>query len=268
MYKRFSAALSNALIKNLRSANTKEGVILSVMEYKIIFALFSKIKKTDTELNKYNIPIVDFCKFWGISYGGNQSKIIEKSVKLLSEKTYVINNKSVKYLSSESYVSNGLMHLKLDDSICEYLINLSGNLTIFNLDVIAKMKSKFSIRLYMYSKTFESQQFYNIELPEAFEVFGDNIYTTKSQFCNNILKKSVNEIDIKGDITVSYKIEKYFAAPDKIRFFIRSKENQSKEITMKRKKMPYIDICVDDDERVFKPLYDKFEIADENEFPF
>lgn len=268
MYKRFSAAISNALIKNLRSANTKEGIILSVMEYKIIFALFSKIKKTDTELNKYNIPIVDFCKFWNISYGGKQSEIISESVKSLSEKYYIVSDKHVKYLSSESYISDGTMHLKLDDSIYDYVINLDGNFTIFNLDIIAKLKSKFTIRLYMYLKMFENQQFYNIELPDAFAVLGDNIYTTKSQFNNNILKKAVNEINAKSDINISYRIEKYFAAPEKIRFFIDGKKTQKQSNNLDNRNKYFLDVYVDPDPYVSCYDSDENYFIDENEFPF
>ena len=268
MYKRFPTVISNALIKNIHSMNEEYGTILNVMEYKIIFALFSKIKKTDTELNKYNIPIVDFCKFWNISYGGKQSEIISESVKSLSEKYYIVSDKHVKYLSSESYVSEGIMHLQLDDSIYDYVIALNGNFTIFNLDIIAKLKSKFTLRLYMFLKMFENQQFYNIELPDAFAVLGDNIYTTKSQFNNNILKKAVNEINAKSDINISYRIEKYFAAPEKIRFFIKSKEIQPTEKIERYKRTPCIDIYVDPDPYVSCYDSDENYFIDENEFPF
>ena len=268
MYKRFPAVISNDLIKSLHSADEKDEVILSVMEYKIIFALVSKIKKNDTKLHKYDIPVVDFCKFWNISYGGNQNKIIAESVKLLSDKIYYINDKPIKYLSSESYISDGKMHLKLDDSIYDYVINLDGNFTIFNLDIIAKLKSKFTIRLYMYLKTFENQQFYNIELPDAFAVLGDNIYTTKSRFNNNILKKAVNEINAKSDINISYRIEKYFAAPEKIRFFIVGKKTQKQANNLENRNKYFLDIYVDPDPYVSCNDSDENYFIDENEFPF
>ncbi len=268
MYKRFSAVISNNLIKNLHADDENRGVILSVMEYKIIFALISKIKNNDVKLIKYDIPVTDFCKFWNISYGGNQSKIIAESVKNLSEKKYNTNDKSVKYLTSESYVSNGIMHLQLDDSIHDYLINLDGNFTILNLDIIANLKSKFSIRLYMFLKMFENQQFYNVELPDAFMAFGDNIYKTKSQFNNNILKKSINEINLKSDITVSYKFEKYFAAPEKIRFYINGKKIKKQTDNLNNRKKHFLDIYVDPEP--YAPCYysDENYFVDESSFPF
>lgn len=268
MYKRFPAVISNNLIKNLNTDDKNDGAILSVMEYKIIFALVSKIKKIDTELHKYDIPIVDFCKFWDISYGGNQQKIISESVKSLSQKTYIINDKPVKFLTSESYVSNGIIHLKLDESIHNYVINLSGNFTVFNLDIIAKLKSKFTIKVYMYLKMIENQKFYNVELPDAFKIFGDNIYRTKSQFNNNILKKAVNEINSKSDITVSYKIQKYFAAPEKIRFFIAGNKLQKQSNNLNNRNKHFLDIEVDPDPYV--PCYNSNEnyFVDESELPF
>ncbi len=268
MYKKFSATISNALIKDIQPKNEEYGTILTVMEYKILFALISKIKKKNTKLNKYDIPIIDFCKFWNISYGGNQRKIIEESIKSLSEKTYIINDKSVKYLTSESYVSNGIMHLQLDDSIHDYLINLDGNFTILNLEIIANLKSKFSIRLYMYLKMFENQQFYNIELPDAFRVFGDSNYKTKSQFNNNILKKSINEINLKSDVTASYKFEKYFAAPEKIRFYINGKKIKKQTDNLKNRKKHFLDIYVDPEP--YAPCYysDENYFVDESSFPF
>ena len=102
MFKKFPAVISNNLIKNLQADDENNGTILTVMEYKILFALISKIKKNDSELFKYNIPVIDFCKFWDMSYGGNQNKIISESVKSLSEKSYYINDKPIKYLTSES----------------------------------------------------------------------------------------------------------------------------------------------------------------------
>ena len=266
MFKKFPAVISNNLIKNLHADAENNETILTVMEYKILFALISKIKKSDKKLLNYDIPVVDFCKFWDISYGGNQNKIISESVNSLSEKSYYTNNNPIKYLTSESNVTNGIMHLQLDDSIYDYVINLDGNFTVFNLDIIEKFKSKFAIRLYMFFKMLENQKFYNINLPDAFKTFGDNIYLTKSQFNNNILKRSISEINSKSDISISYKFEKRFAEPEVIRFFIKPKNQQEKTTNIHNHKS--IDIYVDPDP--YTPNLGTIEtvIIDESTLPF
>jgi hypothetical protein len=82
------------------------------------------------------------------------------------------------------------------------------------------------------------------------------------------LKKAVNEINSKSDITVSYKIQKYFAAPEKIRFFIAGKKTQKQTNNLNNRKNFFLDIYVDPDPYV--PCYNSNEnyFVDESELPF
>ncbi len=114
----------------------------------------------------------------------------------------------------------------------------------------------------------ENQRFYNIELPDAFKVFGDSIYKTKSTFNNNILKKSINEINSKSDITVSFKFEKYFAAQEKIRFFIDGKKPQKPFNNLNNRNKHFLDIEVDPDPYVPYCIDNTKYFVDETNLPF
>ncbi|MEE1011808.1 MAG: replication initiation protein [Acutalibacteraceae bacterium] len=268
MIKKYQAVISNCLIRDICSADDGK-MIFSVTEYRIIFMLISLIKKIDVQFRTFNISIAEFCEYWEISYGGNQAKNISDTVKSLCEKEYIVNNKTVRFLDDNSYITDGIMHLKLDDSLLGFLFNLNADFTIIDVEYLVKLKSRYSVRIYLYLKSLESQKYYNIGLENAFTAFSDNKYKTKSQLKKLVVDKAIKDINISTDIIVSVKFNKVFGYGDKLSFFINKKVKKPKPtINQIQMNSPKINIYVDaDDYATINYDYGELDI-DEDFLPF
>ncbi len=268
MIKKYPVKISNELIRSRKPIGDREEILLSTLEYKIVILLISLIKPTDIELKFHTFSISDFFKFWNISMGGKQKDSIIAALDNLCNRQFIVENKTVKWLDSDSKIINGKMYLKIDDSLLNYLINLKNNFTTIDINNILYLKSKFSINMYFYLKTLESQKHYNIKLETAYKKFADDKYTTKSEFDRNVISKAINEINQKTDINITKKYVNDFGYPEMIRFFITSKKLQSNILSPKRKKN-VLDIFVDDyDNDVQTTCFSNISLPNENELPF
>ena len=148
----------------------------------------------------------------------------------------------------------------------EFILNMNGNFTEIDLNNLLYLKSKYSINLYLFLKSLLNQNFYNIKLKDAYIKFGDNKYQTKSQFDKNIIKKAIDEINEKSDITVSCRYKKDFGYPEMLTFRICSKIESTENIISSSKHI--LDIQVDDEPPVFNPIISSDFKYNESNLPF
>lgn len=263
--KRYKLTISNELIRNQKSSEENFKNILSTTEFRIVLTLTSLIKPDAKIFSKHEIPITDFCKFWNVSHGGKQVQALSNAVEKLKSETFKIGDKTIKWLHNDSCISN-VMYIYLDNSMSEFLLNLTRDFTEIDLNNMIYLKSKYSIYLYLFLKSLGNQKFYNIRLCEAYQKFGDNKYCNKSQFDKNIIKKAIDEINEKSDITVTRKYQKAFGYPEMLTFYICPKNESTKNIVFPKKHI--LDIQVDDDPAAFNSIKPSDFKYNESKLPF
>ena len=220
----YSVAMSNELIRNIRPYDSKSVLVLSPMEFRVKYLMMSLIQKDDYEFESIDITVSEFAKYFDLTWGGEQSKNLKVAIENLVESKYILNDSIIKWLSDESYFFDGNIHLKLDDSLAPYLLQINGNFTLYNYESVKNFTSKYSYRVYEYLKSTEGMGFCKISVDDAIALFGDRCCKTKSEFLKRVLNPALNNINRHSDITVKRKFHKPFGRPEQIWFSIRNKE--------------------------------------------
>lgn len=232
----YPIAMSNDLIRKLVLADESRGTIMSVMENRIRLMLISLIDYNDDNFDWHEITVSEFKNFWGLnSWGGIQQKMLSDAIDNLKINKYYIDGRIIKWLDDESEIILGRMKLKLNDSLRQYLLALKRNFTRFNIESVIKLNSKYSFRIYEILNSVKNMGGYRITLPKAYEIFSDNLYNTRSELEHHILIPSIDEINTKTDINISYEFKRSFGENEMLYLIVYNYddyiENKNKEIS-------------------------------------
>lgn len=210
---------------------------LSLQEQKILHYIFSQVKPTDTQLKRYTFSISDFCKVCGIDYknGGNYvylKRILKDMSQHIVWITIIENGEekeTILRIIDKPFInrSKGIIEIKLDDIMKQYLLQLKEKYTEYNLMAILPMKSKYSPRIYEILKSYSNQKFIRttVEKFRKILMIDEKLYPVWNDFKKRVLDKSVSEINNFSDISVSYKTGKVGRKVNSITFFIEKKES-------------------------------------------
>lgn len=223
----YSVAIANELIRDIRPINSKSVLVLNQMEFRIRYLLISLIQKDTFEFDAIDISISEFAEYFGLKWGGAQTKSLKNAIENLIESSYIIDSKTVQWLSPESYFCDGNIHLKLDNSLVPYLLQLESHFTLYDYNSVAKFRSRYSYRLYEFLKSAEGVGFYKISLDDAIALLGDNCCKTKAEFIKRVLTPALNDINTYSDLKIKRKFHKPFGKPEQLWFSIRNKSDDT-----------------------------------------
>lgn len=223
----YSVAIANELIRDIRPVDSKSVLALNPMEFRVRYLLVSLIQKDDYEFDSIDISIPEFAKYFDLKWGEEQTKSLRISIENLIENKYILDNVTVKWLSDESCFSDGNLHLKLDDSLVPYLLQLKSHFTLYNYESVAKFRSKYSYRMYEFLKSAEGIGFYEISLDDAIALLGDNCCKTKNEFIKRVLNPTLEDINMYSDLKIKKKFHKSFGKPEQLWFSIRNKSDDT-----------------------------------------
>lgn len=218
----YSVAIANKLIREAVSVDSRSSLVLSLMEFRVKYLLISLIQKDDCKFDAIDISVPVFAKYFGLKWGGEQTKSLKIAIENLTEFSYILDRNIIRWLSPESHISGSNIHLKLDDSLAPYLLHLDGYFTVYNYEHVAKFTSKYSYRIYEFLKSAEGMGFYKISLDNAISLFSDNCYKTKASFIKRVLTPALNDINNHSDIRIKRRFHKPFGKPEQIWFSIRN----------------------------------------------
>ncbi len=238
----YSVAIANELIRDITPADSKSCLILSPMEFRIRYMMISLIQKEDFEFEAIDITVSEFAKFFDLSWGGLQTKNLKTAIENMVNRYYVVDNVTVKWLSDESYFSDNKIHLKLDNSIVPYLLQLDNQFTLYNYESVSKFKSKYSYRIYEFLKSAEGLGFYKISLDDAISFLGDGCCKTKSEFIKRVLTPALNDINTYSDIRIKKRFHQPFGKPEQIWFSIRNKDDKDTSENIKYQSRSTVDL--------------------------
>ena len=208
---KYSVVMSNDLIRKTVPVNENDTTLMTVMENRIRTMLISKIEFDAQKFNWLDIGISEFAEFWYLqSWGGVQNEMLKDAINKLKYTQFSVDGKIYVWLDGESYFESGNLHLKLDNSLSQFLIGLTSKFTKFDIENILNLNSKYSFQLYTIMKSVEFMGGYRITLPKAYEIFCDDKYRTKSELEYHVLIPAIENINQYTDIRIEYEFKKSF----------------------------------------------------------
>ena len=223
----YSVSMANELIREIIPADIKSCLVLSPMEFRIKYMLISLIQESTFEFDATDISVAEFAKYFDLKWGGEQTRNLKISIENLIESSYILDENSVRWLSPESCFLGGNIHLKLNNSLAPYLLQLENYFTRYNYESVAKFTSKYSYRLYEFLKSAEGMGFYKISLDDAIRLLGDGCCKTKAEFIKRVLTPALKDINTHSDIRIRKRFHKPFGKPEQLWFSIRNKADDT-----------------------------------------
>ena len=221
---------SNALIQRTRYS-------LNTQQQKIILYLISKIKPDDDELREYDFDLKEFCRVCGIEYNGKNYANIKDSILQLHAKAFWIETENVDTMVSwiekaRLYKKDTRLQIRLDDDLKPFLLHLREQFTAYELSNILVMRSRYSIRLYEYLKSFLSLATITISVAELKELLEcENEYNRWCDFKRRVLDTALKEINASTDLEITTEFVRQSRNIDKVIFNIAKKEDVAATIT-------------------------------------
>ncbi|MCI2256213.1 replication initiation protein [Domibacillus sp. PGB-M46] len=214
---------SNDLIEAYYEADLK------MSEHKIIRYAASKIKLNDTQFPHYSFEVSEFLAAAGVK-GNNYHKEIEKIADGLSKRRIKVKSKEkigwFPWFSGIVY-EKGTVHIVFNALIKDLLLQLEERFTNYPFDVIAPLKSSYSVRLFELLKQYEKIGHRTIALEELRLMLGvTEKYPEYGNFKQRILKHSQKELKEKTNLSFEFEEIKQGKKVEKIKFTINSQYKQ------------------------------------------
>ena len=196
--------ISNKLIRGLEGIDGERSLFY-LAENRLLFLLLSQVKGGDTEFEPLELSIADYCRFFSVSNGGKVKSQIVEAIDFLKNTIFTVDGDIIKFLDDASDLDKSTMFLLLDDTLKDYLLNLRGNFTAFEIGFAAGFKSFYAQKAYLYFHTYMNSPVpCRLGIEKACQVFSDGKYQKPGELENFVMKKVIAEINEVSDITVSY----------------------------------------------------------------
>ncbi|WP_051348746.1 replication initiation protein [Peribacillus kribbensis] len=193
---------------------------LTLTERRIIYALVSLVQPEDIDFKTYVIQIKELANLIGVSETSFYERV-EKAVDGLQSKVFIIEEPEqagkngsivhkINWIQQATYLKGeGLIRIKLSDTLADYLMNLK-KYTGYQLFNVLQLKSEYSWRIYELLKEREPWVKRIIKVSELRKLLNipDDKLTLMKNFRKIVLDKAKEEIEEKTDITFHYEIHK------------------------------------------------------------
>ena len=225
---------------------TRNQIVLSARERKIVTYLISRIKPGDDKNTRYSFQIREFCEVCGIDYLNNVTGVKDAIRRLANKSEWIRtteqrNGKTVRgellfrWMESVEFVpDSGIVEFNFPRNMGDQLYELRKNFTEFQLISVLGMKNKYSIHFYQYLVSFKSVGKVEMTLEELREVLqlGDK-YRNYKDLNKFVLKTVIKEINFFSDIEVEIqKISEAGKTVSSLVFFInKNEENLESDFT-------------------------------------
>ena len=130
------------------------------------------------------------------------------------------------------YKKDTRLRIRLDDDLKPFLLHLREQFTAYELSYILVMRSKYSIRLYEYLKSFLSLATITISVAELKELLEcEKEYSRWDNFRMRVLDKAISEINAYTDLQITTEFVRLNRTIDKVIFNISKKDGNTACIT-------------------------------------
>lgn len=185
---------------------------LSIVEHRIIKYAASKLKPGDDNLPEVVFEVQEFLEAANIK-GNAYHKQIEKIADELTKKRIKIKSKEkigwFPWFQSIVY-NKGIITITFNTILKELLLKIEGGYTKYDFEVIAPLKSGYSIRLFELLKQYSRIGKRTIEVEELKKMLGisEKYVDSFGNFNRRVLSVAEKELNKKTKIDVSYHLKK------------------------------------------------------------
>lgn len=219
---------------------TEARYFLTIGEQKVILLLISMISPDDTDFKDYEMKVSEFSQMMGLSGKSIYDRMDDTLDKLLSRVIHIPEKTGflkIGWVSSARYIEGeGVMQLSFDKKLKPYLLQLKEQFTKYNLFLVAKFQSAYSVRIYMLLKQYESigyREFEVLELKRILGVEGES-YNDFKRFRARVINQAKKEFETKNkqaggymsDITFDLETIRTGRKITRLRFNIRKQKYQ------------------------------------------
>ena len=187
---------------------TKARHDLTARELKIMDFVISKIHPDDDNFTTIKTSMYELTNVLNLKRSGTTYSQLAKTLDDLRAKSIVIYNEEKRaitqtgWLTASTYWENGQVELELAKQLAPYLLGLKKQYTQYLLIDTVKLKSKYAILLYKLMRECDKDKGKSITIlqgtPEEFKDWlGAPTDYTYGRFKDNVLKKAVEEINLK-----------------------------------------------------------------------
>ncbi len=191
--------------------------------------MISKIKPDTEDFETYDFDLKELCKICGIETHGQNYQNFKNSIESLASKVFWIETEDTERTCH--WIEKAIIHkndtrvsIRFDKDLKPYLLQLRNNFTIYQLENILLMKSKYSIRLYELLKSYLYYGEYIADLETLKKQLQSAGYKRFNNFRLYVLEVATKEINQFTDLKVSYEPIREGRSVSYIRFYIKSKE--------------------------------------------
>ena len=202
----------------------------TAQQQKILLYLLTQIDRQKGSFEALEVPVSDFCRASGIALNGGKNYVeLKAAIKDFSEKKK--KTRSGRKVKEEALIwfkyiriDEGKIFFQFNDMMIPFLLQLKGKFTEIEFDYVAKMGSKYGVRLYevLYSYYYDKRQEHSIIFPlnELQEALGSS-YPLYANFAQKVLKPALSDINQYTDIQVDFETIKEGKKVVSIKFIIR-----------------------------------------------
>ena len=164
--KNYPVVMANKLIRARKDR-------LTTLESKLLRLAISNIVELDTKLNTYTISVSDLADFLGVDSSNIYREVPQIAKTLIEKKIYMPigtydrqGRENFEVYNWVSYIryENGVITLRLNDSLKPYLLGLDSLFTKYGYDNILSLPSDICIVLFELLISFEGLRIYNIQV--------------------------------------------------------------------------------------------------------
>jgi plasmid replication initiation protein len=207
---------------------------MTAMEQKLVLILISTIKKTDKNTNTVEFQVKDLAEVLEVTpellYRDLQKICTSIMKRIVEIKKDNGNWELFNIISYAQYKKKeGKIVLEINKKAEPYLLQLKDLFTSFRLSNALDLSGKYAIRIYQLTKgcLFKGQLLYDVEdFKKALKIDKKKTYESFAKISEKILNPSLEEINSKSDISVSYETIRESRKIKTIKFTIKSKANK------------------------------------------
>lgn len=226
--KNYPVVMANKLIRARKDR-------LTTFEAKLIRLAIANIVELDNELKTYTISVAELAEFLGVDSSNIYREVPNIGKSLFSKKIYIPagtydrhGNENYELYNWVSYVKyeNGVITLRLNDSISPYLLGLDRLFSMYGYDTVLALPKETAIILYELLISFEGLRTHNITVktyPDLDLETGEFVleidflrkyfdcedkYPNTSDFINRVIEYNINIIMTNTLARIKYRTVK------------------------------------------------------------
>lgn len=199
---------------------------LGSMSFDLLCVMLSQITNKDIEFKYYELFVSTIEK--RISRKLNRSSL-KKAANELKNATVSVENRVIKWFEIYEYDSpSGVIKIKFNENLKQYLIQVSKKFTLTKLDSVLQLNGYYSKRFYFLLAQYlkKTECTYDLEKLQNLLSVSDSMKKSYSNFKLRVLDPAIKDINENSNITIDFKENKISRSVVSIEFRIKPKPKQ------------------------------------------